>query len=706
MQTSTVAKIVNRLTPRLHIDPVMKLPPEITSKIFSYVDPCTLITASLASRSWRDRIFDPTLWRNLYGMEGWRADIGLIRLAEEESSVLPDLNSKSRNEDSDGMEPKLKKRMSQSNRGPADIDCASAAGHLEQPNDEGNSYMRDEAEIKTSPHSVRKRRILSPGASRNNEESTFQTSLNSPLMIRMPNGRCKTNWQHLYRQRRRLEENWTNGRFTNFQLPHPTHPEEAHKECIYSIQFSGKWLVSASRDRTIRVWNLETKRLRYPPLEGHEKSVLCVQFDASPTEDIIVSGSSDRSVFIWKFSTGELLHRIRSAHKDSVLNLKFDHRYIVTCSKDKLIKVWNRKALTISDADYPRVYNGSGVTYPPYIVDVDNMPAPILEAKLASGSIPTIKPYSCLMVIDDHAAAVNAIQINDKDIVSASGDRLIKIFNIRDGSCKKTLIGHEKGIACVQSDNRRILSGSNDNTVRIYDNISGAEVACLRGHRNLVRTVQAAFGDSPGSADRMRMEASAVDNNFLDAKRLGIDAVDLSPSKLRRLGHDQDTTGSSNPLDIQALGAKLPPGGGGTRWGRIVSGSYDETVIIWKKDRRGRWVISHRLELADASANATKSQPRVLISHEINQSRPHYVPPPIHQQNQHQHHHHQQQNYPILGFNRPILLANPQRTTRVFKLQFDARKIICASQDHKIVAWDFACNDDHLIEACRFFGTL
>jgi F-box and WD-40 domain protein 1/11 len=40
---------------------------------------------------------------------------------------------------------------------------------------------------------------------------------------------------------------------------------------------------------------------------------------------------------------------------------------------------------------------------------------------------------------------------------------------------------------------------------------------------------------------------------------------------------------------------------------------------------------------------------------------------------------------------------------RVFKLQFDARWIICCSQDTRIVGWDYAADDESIIEASRFF---
>jgi F-box and WD-40 domain protein 1/11 len=48
----------------------------------------------------------------------------------------------------------------------------------------------------------------------------------------------------------------------------------------------------------------------------------------------------------------------------------------------------------------------------------------------------------------------------------------------------------------------------------------------------------------------------------------------------------------------------------------------------------------------------------------------------------------------------------PTNMARVFKLQFDARRIICCSQTSVIVGWDFANGDEQIIEASRFFAPI
>ncbi|KAF2471820.1 WD40 repeat-like protein [Lindgomyces ingoldianus] len=831
LRTSSIAAIVEKLNPLLHLDPVIHLPPEITFQIFSYLTPQTLLRASTLSRTWRTRVMDSPLWKVLFRLEGWNSNFPQVRAFEERQkmrrSETKERKTRARGaEEMDYEKPTTKKRLRERtifgdgtssdsgihNRleplsldGSRDILPSWGEQHgVVEVDDSPTIKVEDKMEgiayhdssSTTTPTAASFRRMRK-GINQNDEPAISPTAPSPmdppirPSLLLPSSPEPRINWQYLYKQKRRLEDNWDAGRFSNFQLPHPSHPTEAHTECVYTIQYSGKYLVSGSRDKSVRIWNLDTLRLIHPPLMGHTASVLCLQFDERPDQDIVISAGSDCRVILWRFSTGEMIKEIKDAHSESVLNLRFDDRYLVTCSKDKTIKVWNRKEIWPTNDAYPSSTTKSSAKFPAYII---NMAHHVENQHL---HFKPLEPYTLLMTLEGHGAAVNAIQILEGQIVSASGDRSVKVWDVRTGACQRTFSGHSKGIACVQFDGRRIVSGSSDETVRIFDRATGAEVACLQGHANLVRTVQAQFGDLPGNEEELEAEARAVDHSFFEAQRKGLITQEMSRAQRRARN-----AGSRDPKALFAYGAKLPPGGGGSKWARIVSGSYDETVIIWKKGPDGAWVKSKILYQNEA-VRAAGGRPRRAVApnrpNTVNQNQhqqqnagnpsaqnapPNFQalaqqaqaqaqaaqslaqqaqalhaasqtmqqvnqPPPTatvtvnttttlnvattanqmattngpatggaYQQQQPQqqaqapapapapnagpHHHHHGTHHHHHPFAGPL---NTQGTnSRVFKLQFDARRIICCSQDPTIVGWDFANGDKEIILASQFFG--
>ncbi|KAJ2989886.1 hypothetical protein NUW58_g3238 [Xylaria curta] len=638
LPTTAIADIVmTQLNPRLYINFVHHLPPEICLKVLGYLDAESLIHVALCCRGWYELASDRKLWEKLYYLEGWRAILPEITLAEErknENLTVSQIHPQKVNNVEGGHIAKKRAISDTASRDEyrdeddyemVDADVAAGQEHKDtymsgtslfggpQRDASGSSQntrnVRTPSNLTKSPspmphtksrprpqHDKGKGRAVvessdagTPPAEANDTSTLPKSTL---WIYDWGDRRYKISWKYLYSMRRKLESNWERGRYTNFQLPHPDHPDEGHNECIYSLQYNSEYLVSGSRDRTLRIWNLHSRRLVRPPLTGHNGSVLCLQFDSDPEEDLIVSGSSDSDVILWKFSTGEILQRLKRAHKESVLNVKFDRRILVTCSKDKTIKIFNRLPLRPSDVGY----NPDPQRVGPVPVNLRNYgydDSPLDQLAVTP-------PYTMIACLEGHNAAVNAVQIRDREIVSASGDRNIRLWDWPNQIVKRTFIGHSKGIACVQYDGRRIVSGSSDNEVKVFDCESGLEVASLRAHSNLVRTVQAGFGDLPYSKEEDQLEAKAVDNAYFQALNAG--SLDETRSSRRRAYN----AGSRRPEDITAYGAKLPPGGGGGPYGRIVSGSYDQSIIIWRRDREGAWKSAHVLRQEDGAAAALR----------------------------------------------------------------------------------------------------
>lgn len=293
------------------------------------------------------------------------------------------------------------------------------------------------------------------------------TGLGIPSMV--PNH----DWKRAYQIKRELNKRWKEGKARPVYL-------SGHKDSVYCLQFDEKKIISGSRDRTVRVWDMRTLECRLiigPPEvvhydellldddgtpahyaadsengriatskpkivtfpEHHKASILSLQYD----DEILVTGSSDGTAIVYDIKDGYRPIRRLRTHSAAVLDLVFDKKHIVTCSKDTTICVWDRK----------------------------------------TGAL--------IRQLRGHAGPVNAVQMRGNTIVSCSGDFRVKLWNIDTGKIIREFTGHTKGLACSQfsEDGRYVASAGNDKVIRIWDANTGECVHEMRAHENLVRSL-------------------------------------------------------------------------------------------------------------------------------------------------------------------------------------------------------------------------
>ncbi|CAJ0960932.1 unnamed protein product, partial [Mesorhabditis belari] len=115
------------------------------------------------------------------------------------------------------------------------------------------------------------------------------------------------------------------------------HVLQGHTSQVWCMSLHGTTLVSGSCDGTLRVWDIVDGKCLHI-LTGHLRMVCCVQFDGKR----VVSGAYDCTVKVWNVQTGECLHTLRG-HTDSVYSLLFEPErdLVVSRSDDKTIRVWD-----------------------------------------------------------------------------------------------------------------------------------------------------------------------------------------------------------------------------------------------------------------------------------------------------------------------------------------------------------------------------
>ncbi len=256
-----------------------------------------------------------------------------------------------------------------------------------------------------------------------------------------------------------------------------------HDGILESVSFSpdGKFIATASRDRTVKIWSLDGKK-QLVKLEEHKgEGFNSVVF--SPDGTLIATGSWDKTAKIWS-RNGKLLHTL-TGHKEAVLEVAFspDSQLLATASWDNTVKIWSRdgKLLHTLTGHKDKV---NSVTFSP-------------DGKLIATVSwdKTVKLWNLdgkeLRTFTGHQDMIWSVSFSPdgKRIATASGDRTVKIWNL-DGKELQTLKGHQNGVNSVafSPDGKLIATASGDKTVKLW-NRNGQELETLYGHTDAVNSV-------------------------------------------------------------------------------------------------------------------------------------------------------------------------------------------------------------------------
>jgi WD40 repeat protein/serine/threonine protein kinase len=289
-----------------------------------------------------------------------------------------------------------------------------------------------------------------------------------------------------------------------------------HEGTVFWSEFSrdGSRVVTASNDKTARVWDVGTGEPVTPPLE-HAGSVFHATF--SPDGSRVITGCDDGTAQIWDATTGERIGEpLKHARRVQWAEFSRDGRRIVTASLDKTARVWDAATggpvtpalehpgevhRASFDADATRVCtacdDGQGRVWD--VATAQPIAPPLRHTSQVHSAVFSPDGRLVLTASNDHKATISdaatgqpvardlvhrgqvlhaEFSPDGRRVVTASLDQTARLWDAATGELVTPVLKHKAPVndARFSPDGRYVVTASNDETARVWDARTGEPV--------------------------------------------------------------------------------------------------------------------------------------------------------------------------------------------------------------------------------------
>ena len=226
---------------------------------------------------------------------------------------------------------------------------------------------------------------------------------------------------------------------------------------------------SGSFDDSIRIWDVgayrESRILSAATVDGHQDAVLAARFSNSGGQ--IISASRDRTARLWDHQSGALLRQLSEGHDYLASAAEYfpDGRRLLTAGGDNTVRIWDVAAGT------ERVsIEGTGRDG---IVALSANAKTFLTGNGKSAKLWNISSRNVIQEFVGHKSNITAVACasDGKRVATADTVGFIKLWNIKTGKQLWESHAHNSMITAMHftKDASKLVTASGDRTVAVWE---------------------------------------------------------------------------------------------------------------------------------------------------------------------------------------------------------------------------------------------
>ena len=235
-----------------------------------------------------------------------------------------------------------------------------------------------------------------------------------------------------------------------------------------SVTPDGSRIVSASLDRTLRVWNVGDGVCE-KVLRGHTGHVagMVLTPDGSRIVSRAAANTGDNAIRVWHLGTGTCEHTLEG-HGATVNDLTFtdDGEYMLSASWDGTIRLWCIETGQCEHIFDEPSHDGG---FDPVVVTQDGRyMISTSRDDISVWNLPQ-RSFECMM--RGHFGSIHCVSLTPdcRHVVTASVDGVLAVWDLERGCCEWQSAVHESFILAMalSPDGRYAVTSSSDKTLRV-----------------------------------------------------------------------------------------------------------------------------------------------------------------------------------------------------------------------------------------------